>query len=148
MNISSEKLNILKQDFTKLWLLCNQIEKLGFINKYLNDVSQESIAKSNMIRWLEYPTELGTLPDKIELLGDFIFNDTRIIAYKFSKEDFKIHGDLIGISGGFPLDKVSSISSGYTFSKFEVLSNDWEKQATELANFIASCWRERTNDVL
>lgn len=55
-----------------------------------------------MIKWLKYPTELGTSPDKIELIGEFIFNNTRCFAYKFSKENFKITGDLLGVAGGLP----------------------------------------------
>lgn len=139
MKISEEKLNMLKQDPERLWLLYRIMEKLNINNIYLKDVSQESIAKSNMIMWLKYPTELGDNPDKIELLGEFIYNNTRCFAYKFSKKDFKISGDLLGVSGGFPIDKISSITTGYTFSKFEKVSDDWQKQSNELVEFISNC---------
>ena len=132
MNISKEKIDILKQDKEKIWLLHKIMEGLNVNDFYLNDVSQETIARSEMIRWLKYPTEIGSLPDKIELLGEFIFNNTRCFSYKFSKENFKISGDLLGVSGGYPIDKTSSISCGYTFSKFEKVSKDWKKQANEL----------------
>ena len=146
MKISYEKLNILKQDSERLWLLYSIMEKLNINNIYLNDVSQESIAKSNMIRWLKCPTELGDIPDKIELLGEFTYNNTKCFAYKFSKSNFKISGDLLGVSGGFPIDKISSITSGYTFSKFENVSNDWKKQSNELVEFIVNCWKNRTEN--
>ena len=146
MKIYDEKLNMLKQDSERLWLLYSIMEKLNINSIYLNDVSQESIAKSNMIRWLNYPTELGSNPDKIELLGEFIYDNTKCFAYKFSKNDFKISGDLLGVSGGFPLDKISSITSGYTFSKFENLSADWEKQAKELVEFISNHWKNRAEN--
>lgn len=146
MKISDEKLKMLKQDSERLWLLYSIMEKLNINNIYLNDVSQESIAKSNMIRWLKYPTELGGNPDKIELLGEFIYNNTKCFAYKFSKNDFKISGDLLGVSGGFPLDKISSITSGYTFSKFENVSDDWKKQSNELVEFIFNCWKNRVEN--
>ena len=42
-----------------------------------------------MIRWLKCPTELGGIPDKIELLGEFTYNNTKCFAYKFSKSNFK-----------------------------------------------------------
>ena len=146
MKISDKKLKMLKQDSERLWLLYSIMEELNINNVYLNDVSQESIAKSNMIKWLKYPTELGGNPDKIELLGEFIYNNTKCFAYKFSKNNFKISGDLLGVSGGFPLDKISSITSGYTFSKFENVSDDWEKQSNELVEFIVNCWKNRAEN--
>lgn len=146
MKISDKKLKMLKQDSERLWLLYSIMEELNINNVYLNDVSQESIAKSNMIKWLKYPTELGGNPDKIELLGEFIYNNTKCFAYKFSKNDFKITGDLLGVSGGFPLDKISSITSGYTFSKFENVSDNWEKQSNELVEFIVNCWKNRAEN--
>ena len=146
MKISDKKLKMLKQDSERLWLLYSIMEELNINNVYLNDVSQESIAKSNMIKWLKYPTELGGNPDKIELLGEFIYNNTKCFAYKFSKNNFKISGDLLGVSGGFPLDKISSITSGYTFSKFENVSDDWEKQSNELVEFIVNCWKTRAEN--
>ena len=63
-----------------------------------------------------------------------------------SKNDFKISGDLLGVSGGFPLGKISSITSGFTFSKFENLSADWEKQAKELVEFISNHWKNQAEN--
>ena len=40
----------------------------------------------DMIRWLSYPNELGSEPDMIELLGEFIFNNLKCYAYKFKKD--------------------------------------------------------------
>lgn len=146
MKISDEKLKILKQDTNKLYLLYSVMERLGVNNVYLKDITQESIAKSDMIRWLCYPTELGSKPDKIELLGEFIYNDTRCFAYKFSKKDFKISGELLGVAGGYPMDKVSSVSTGYTFSKFENVQDDWEEQSGELVETIFNYWKNRDNN--
>ena len=140
-NPSIEKIEKLKKDEKNLISLYSILERLGVNNKYLNDVSQEMIAKSEMIRWLCYPTELGSIPDKIELLGSFTFNDTKCYAFAFSKDDFKIKGTLLGISGGYPMDSISSNASGYTFSKFEPVKEDWESQAIELANFISDYWK-------
>ena len=114
MEISEEKLKSLKQNEERVWQLYKVMENLGVNDKYLKDISQEQIAKSDMIRWLSYPTELGSRPDTIELLGSFNYNGTKCFAYKFSKKDFKIKGDLLGISGGFPIDRVTANSCGYT----------------------------------
>ena len=145
MNINIEKLNQLKQNEEKILLLYSIMEQLGVNNKYLNDITQEQLAKSDMIRWLSYPTELGSVPDKIEFLGDFIFNNTKCYAYKFSKNNFKINGDLLGISGGYPLDRITANPSGYTFSKFEKLSDNWQNQANELVQFIYDYWKNKKN---
>ena len=145
LEVSNKKLKSLEQNDEVLCRLYSILERLGFNEKYLSDVTQESIAKSNMINWLMYPTELGSVPDKIELLGEFIYNNTKCYAFKFSKEGFKVEGDLLGVSGGFPLDKVSSISTGYTFSKFEKVEENWQKQAEELVNFIIDYWKKYSN---
>lgn len=142
INIKDEKLSKLKSSKESLWTLYNVMEKLDMADKYLSDVTQDSIAKSYMIKWLLYPTELGDYPDTIELLGSFVYNNTKCYAYKFSKDDFKIQGEMLGVSGGYPVDKVSSISSGYTFSKFENVSDNWEKQAEDLVKFIANYWKD------
>ena len=143
MSIIDDKLNALKQNEIDLRLVYSIMEQLGVNNKYLSDITQEQIAKSDMINWLSYPTELGSAPEKIELLGFFIFNDTKCYAFKFSKRGFSIEGDLIGISGGYPIDKITANPSGYTFSKFENISDDWNKQANELAQFIYDYWKNR-----
>ena len=140
---NEDKIEKIKKDEENLITLYSVMEKLKVNNKYLNDVSQEMIAKSDMIRWLSYPTELGSKPDTIELLGSFVFNDTKCFAFSFSKENFSIKGTLIGVSGGYPMDYVSSVTCGYTFSKFEVLSEDWKEQALELVNFISDYWKNR-----
>lgn len=141
MKILENKLNILKNDMKRLVLLYSIMEKLGVNNIYLKDIEEENIANSDMIRWLSYPTELGSVPDKIELLGEFIYNNFKYYAYKFSKEGFSISGDLLGVSGGYPIDKVSSITTGHTFSKFEKVSDNWEKQSKEIVDLISNYWK-------
>ena len=143
MSINIDKLNKIRHNDEYIVTLYNILETLGVNNKYLSDVTNEEIALSDMIRWLEYPTELGTKPDKIELLGDFEFNNSRMYAFKFSKEGFKFKGDLLGISGGYPLDKVSAKTNGYTFSKFESVKDDWKEQAIDIATFIYNMWMNK-----
>lgn len=143
LKLIDEKVETIKNDEEYLYMLYKIMEELDVNNIYLKDVTQEMIAKSDMVRWLCYPTELGSKPDNIEMLGSFIFNNSKCFAFKFSKESFSIKGDLLGITGGYPVDKVSSISSGFTFSKFDILSNDWKNQALDLAKFILSCWENK-----
>ena len=44
--------------------------------------SEEYLAKSNMVHWLMYPTELGKYPDEIEYIGK--------ITYLFKKEVYHV----------------------------------------------------------
>ncbi|MDY4997083.1 MAG: hypothetical protein SO108_05240 [Bacilli bacterium] len=146
MPINENKVRKFRTDNAKLFTLYSIMEKLGVQDKYLNSVSQEELALSDMKRWLSYSTELGSEPDMIELLGEFIFNEQKCFAYKFKKNGFSIEGELIGISGGYPINKVSANASGYTFSKFEKVESNWQQQAVELATFISNYWKERVNN--
>ena len=80
---------------------------------------------------------------------EFMYKNTKCFAYKFSKKDFQVKGDMLGVVGGYPIDKVSSISSGYTFSKFEKVEDDWKKQANDLVKFISGYWKTQAqNDAI
>lgn len=147
MDINECKVKKYSADDTKIFTLYGIMEKLGVQDKYLSEVNQEKLAIADMKRWLSYPTELGSEPDMIELLGEFIFNEQKCFAYKFKKNGFSIEGELIGISGGYPMNKVSANASGYTFSKFEKVEINWQRQAMELATFIFNYWQERANNI-
>lgn len=146
LKVKEEKIERIKYDVENLITLYKVMEELNVDKIYLSDVSQEMVAKSDMVKWLSYPTELGSKPDKIELLGSFIFNDTKCFAFSFSKEDFQIKGNLLGVSGGYPMEAVTSNPCGYTFSKFEVLKEDWKAQAIELVSFISDYWKRRAEE--
>ena len=83
------------------------------------------LAKSHMIRWLAYPTELGKHPDEIEFLGQTkkkgeVFH---IFLYKSDSENLgeELKGQwLIGWAG----------SDGGTFSNFDLYA-DFEKKTVE-----------------
>ena len=50
---------------------------------------------------------------------------------------------MIGISGAYQKDIISSKNTGLTFSKFETLEGDFIKQGKELAEFIIEYWKKR-----
>ena len=118
----------------------NKIEMLP-----LDKITQESIAKSNMIRWLEYPTELGHEPEIIELLDTFEVNGNICYAYKFKDSNFRIKDYMIGISGGYDKEKITAKDTGWTFSNFDVLNEDYLSQAKTMVNQIISYWQNRNN---
>lgn len=144
LEIESGKIEELLKSKKELERVVNLFEKNNMLDKLpLNNITQEEIAKSNMIKWLEYPTELGKIPDEIELIGKFEFNNHMYYAYKFKSNDFIVKDFMLGIAGGYEKDKITSITTGCTFSKFEVLKDNYIQQAIELVEFIYSYWSNK-----
>lgn len=90
--------------------------------------TQASFAESDMINWLTYPTELGRLPDSIELMETPEFDlpgggDKAVFflfRFKSDHEGFKDYGWMAGVSGYYLKSEMPTTSSnGYTFSSFE-----------------------------
>lgn len=130
---------------SKLYSVLYRIGKTSeFPEKYLN---LESFAKSNMIDWLRYPTELGEIPNTIEMLGNFEENDEIFFIYKFtcSKEVFKDKGEMLGVAGGYSKNDNKFEPSGFTFSKFESVEEDFIKQAKEVVSMIRDYWKKQVN---
>lgn len=87
--------------------------------------SPEYLAKSDLAHWLTYPTELGRLPDEIELLGVAKVKSETFHIFKYKSNSGTLSEDLqgqwlIGWSG----------DEGGTFSNFDKLS-DFEKKKPE-----------------
>ena len=83
------------------------------------------LAKSNMVRWLTYPTELGREPDEIEFLGVTKKKGETFHVFRFKSDSDNLGDDLkgvwlIGWSG----------SDGGTFSNFDKYA-DYEKKTPE-----------------
>lgn len=76
------------------------------------------LAKSDMVHWLTYPTELGTVPDEIELLGRVNVKDVTYHVFKF-----RANGDAMSdeLKNKW-LVGWSSRNGGGTFSHFDELS--------------------------
>lgn len=86
--------------------------------------TEEYLAKSHMIRWLVYPTELGQLPDEIEYLGKVkkkeIYHIFRYKSDSKNLDDARKGQWLIGWSS----------EEGGTFSEFDLYA-DFEKKTVE-----------------
>jgi len=100
--------------------------------------NQEYLAKSEMIRWLLYPTELGELPAEIELIGTVKKAKELYYVYRFRADDheFPEYNDwMIGWAGGYS-EKISGCPrASETFSHFE-------KQAdikTSVLQYVKEC---------
>lgn len=85
----------------------------------------EYLAKSDMVRWLVYPTELGKKPDDIQLLGSAKVKKEVYYVFKYKSDSDNLSDDclnqwLIGWSS----------ADGGTFSNFDLL-RDYEKKTVE-----------------
>lgn len=110
--------------------LLNKHGKSGLFPKEYT--SPEYLAKSDMVRWLVYPTELNKKPDAIEFLGEVKVKKELFRIFKFKSDSENLSDDLIGewLIGW-------SGDGGNTFSNFDKLS-DYEKKtaAKTLKNIV------------
>ena len=132
-----------KDDIQRLVSIFEKVNKIDLLP--LNKITQESIARSNMIRWLEYPTELGHKPEVIELLTEFDVDGITCFAYAFKDNNFRIKDNMIGVSGGYEKGKITAMDTGWTFSNFEVLNEDYLSQAKAMVDQIKNYWQNRAN---
>jgi hypothetical protein len=87
--------------------------------------TKESFAQSDLVNWLTYPTELGHVPDAIELTHKVVEQTDRgtdeWFLFRFQDTDMKSSAWLAGWSGPFPTDSPPGeiLTPGSTFSQFE-----------------------------
>ena len=84
----------------------------------------EYLAKSDLVHWLTYPTELGKQPDKIEYLGK-VKKKEEYYIFRYTSDSENLGYDLVGqwLIGW-------SNDEGGTFSNFDLYSN-YEKKTLE-----------------
>lgn len=87
--------------------------------------NSEYLAKSNLVRWLVFPTELGKEPDEIVYLGSTDVRKERFDIFKYKSDSDNLSDDrkntwLIGWAS----------NDGGTFSNFDKLS-DYQKATPE-----------------
>jgi hypothetical protein len=95
--------------------------------------TQEAFAESDMVCWLTYPTELGSVPDQIELLGKLpilMTEDGECLLYVYRFRVDEPHwaaedGWMVGWAGPYPVTGPLGYAGVYTFSKFKT----WDPRA-------------------
>lgn len=132
----------------RFYKILREINKLfRFPEEYL---TQERLARADMVYWLMHPAEIGDVPDKIEFVQTFEKNDEIFYVFKFqsNKEAFKDKGWMIGISGGFKKDIEPTIdNSGFTFSDFEVFDDKKIMEESErIIEKINEAWKKRAKE--
>jgi hypothetical protein len=117
--------------------------------------TQEAFAESDMINWLLYPTELGRVPDEIELMkvveeetntadGVLMFY---LFRFRSNHPDWIENGWTAGMAGPY-LKKESPTTGahGYTFSAFEKWEDKtMEEHVDEIIEIIGD-WRENSSN--
>lgn len=125
-NVSGEIIKELAQDLSYAQLTYDTLKKHSKQNLFPKEyANSEYLAKSDLVRWLTYPTELNKEPDEISLIGITKVKKETFYVFKFKSDSDNLSDDLknvylIGWSG----------SDGGTFSNFDKLS-DFEKKTPE-----------------
>lgn len=132
----------------RFYKILREMNKLfRFPEEYL---TQENLARADMVYWLMHPAEIGDVPDKIEFVQTFEKNDEVFYVFKFksNKESFKDKGWMIGISGGYKKDIDPTIdNSGFTFSDFEIFDEQKIIEESErIIDKINEAWKKRTEE--
>ncbi|GLC31662.1 hypothetical protein [Clostridium omnivorum] len=110
--------------------------------------TQHAFAESNMVDWLIYPTELGRVPDYIELMNVFDNEEEEYYLFRFKCNNDE-DGWLAGVSGPYEKDEIPTTSAGgYTFSHFE----KWESKTPEehlnaIVENISEYWMKRAEEL-
>lgn len=69
-DVSTEVISVLARDLVHADSTYSMLKKLGKTHLFPSELATpEYLAKSNLVHWLTYPTELGGEPDAIEYLG-------------------------------------------------------------------------------
>lgn len=146
MKIDDNIFKELAEDDNYSYRLLQVLEETGKLDIYPKELlNQEKIAKLLMVDWLKYPTELNDEPADITFV-DTIENENIIYyIFKFTAKEgaLKEKGYMIGVSGGFYKDKISSQNTGHTFSNFETITENYKNQAEEIIALISNHWKNR-----
>ena len=122
--ISNESISKLAADPVYADLTYQILKKNGMVSLFPPEYSSpEYLAKSDLVHWLTYPTELGTVPDEIEYIGEvkYLFRKDVYYVFKYKSNSETLDEErrgkwLIGWSS----------EDGGTFSNFDLLC-DYEK---------------------
>lgn len=124
-SVASSVIVSLANDIEYADLTYSLLKKYGLVSLFPPELSApEYLAKSNMVHWLIYPTELGKLPDRIEYIGK-VKKKEEYFIFRFSSDSDNLGEDLKGkwLIGW-------SSEEGGTFSNFDLYS-DFEQNTVE-----------------
>lgn len=101
---------------------------------------QIQAAREDMLKWLTDPHELGEMPYKIELAGEFDLHGLHYYIFRFKPG--LLSKWLVGVSGGFEEDALEPC--GHTFSDMkEYRAETAQNDCMEMVEIIRAYWMER-----
>lgn len=124
--VSDEVIVALANDLVYADLTYSLLERHNMTHRFPAELCAPAyLAKSHMVSWLVYPTELGREPDEIELLGVTKKKGETFHVFRYKSDSDNLGDDLkgvwlIGWSG----------NDGGTFSNFDKYA-DYEKKTPE-----------------
>lgn len=126
--IPRESILSLAADTEYAYLTHELLEEHGLLSLFPQEYgSPEYLAKSDMVHWLTYPTELGKVPDEIELIGKvkYFFGKDEYYVFRYRSDSENLGDELKGkwLIGW-------SSEGGETFSNFDPLEK-YEKGSPE-----------------
>ena len=99
------------------WALKGAGKEYLFPAELANDVY---LAKSDLVHWLTFPTELGKAPDEIEYIGKTEIKKEEYHIFKYKSDSDKLSDDLKGIwLIGWANDEGGTFSNFDEYEKFE-----------------------------
>lgn len=109
--------------------LWQYLENLGELHRYPNEWAElEHFAAFDMVQWLKYPTELGRVPDEIELMetidGQYFGESSRLFVWRFKGFDDEWTA---AVSGPYDTSTVGPVAGPSTFSRFDA----WDSASAE-----------------
>jgi len=153
MDVPQNELNaIAAADETRLWLFKHLKEQKQLNRMPAEFKTQEALARSSMVEWLIYPTELGRPPDAIEKMGVVTINtpdngkvDYFVFRFRSDAKAFKDNSWMAGTAGGYvQKDEPTADDTGDTFSTFEKADAKSPAEHVErIRKLIEESWKER-----
>lgn len=125
-DVPATAIDALARDLEYADMTYGELEKFGKTSLFPTELANpEYLAKSNMVHWLVYPTELGKQPDEIECIGSIKIKKELYHIFRYKSDSENLTDDLknewlIGWSS----------NDGGTFSEFDLYA-DYEKKTPE-----------------
>ena len=114
-----------------------------------------SLAESDLSHWLSYPSELGRVPDEIQLMDTFTVDDNGVGPAEYFLFRFRVSephwaakdGWMAGISGPFErAGGPTADGGGNTFSRFETWENKTPIEHFQSALNVLDEWRRQGHE--
>ena len=115
--VPQECISALAADLEYAVMTRDMLNRYGKLSVFPQEYSApEYLAKSDMVHWLVYPTELGKAPDEIEFVGTvrYVFRREEYYIFRFRSDSANLGDD---VRGKWLLGW--SAADGGTFSRFE-----------------------------